>query len=145
MKCLFMIAFIISSLHGIPFIIYWNIIDLPGTEGRICAASDHQGVFSKYLIYVYLPIWTGFLPVLIMSILALIAFRKLTAIVLLKIGFLFLTIIPFIIVYIIQLITPVSNDLISYAENQLITTVFTMLYFASYAVCKIMCRQCTIA
>ena len=56
--------------------IYWNIIDLPGTEGRICTASDHQRVFSKYLIYVYLPILVGFLPVSIMSILALIAFRN---------------------------------------------------------------------
>ncbi|CAF3568822.1 unnamed protein product [Rotaria sp. Silwood1] len=157
LKCmhrLIVISIFLSILYGIPFLVFYDIQPLSGTNTTTCRPNDNNGPFSKYVIYVSLPVIDGFIPIFIMSIAGFIAFLKvrtitkrkvhiirlrleqqLTAMVVMKILGVFITIIPFLILYIIRyIISWRSNDSIVQEQLRLVYHVFTILFFINYAV-----------
>jgi hypothetical protein len=151
---LILICISICILHGIPFLIYYDVQVLPGTNTKACRLTDNNGPFSKYLTYVALPIVDGFLPISIMSICALIALRnvrnmtkrrvhmirlrleqQLTAMVLIKILCVCLTVVPFLIAYIIgYTISSRSKDPLLQKHLLLVGHVFEFILSINYAV-----------
>ncbi|CAF3525870.1 unnamed protein product [Rotaria sp. Silwood1] len=80
LKCmhrLIVISIFLSILYGIPFLVFYDIQPLSGTNTTTCRPNDNNGPFSKYVIYVSLPVIDGFIPIFIMSIAGFIAFLKL--------------------------------------------------------------------
>jgi len=153
---LIIIAICFCTFHGIPLLIYYEPQMLPGTNITTCRINDNNGAFSKYLIYVDLPIVGGFLPISIMSIFALIALhnvramtkrkvhiirlrleQQLTAMILMKILGVCITVIPFFINYIIRYaIAYHSNDPIFQKNFLLANSIFKFLLYVNYAVSK---------
>ncbi len=149
-----LICIFVCTLHGIPFLIYYNEQVLPGTNTTTCRLTDNNGSFSKYLMYVGLPIIAGFLPISIMSICGLISLRnvhnmtrrrvhlirlrleqQLTAMVLIKILCICLIMVPFLIAYIVRYtISSHNNDPLVQKQLLLVARVFTFLLFINYAV-----------
>ncbi|CAF2622581.1 unnamed protein product [Rotaria sp. Silwood2] len=154
MRCFIIISIFVSILHGIPFLVFYNAQPLSGLNATACLPNDRNGPFSKYTIYVDFPIIDGFMPIFIMSVFGLIAFRnvrimakrrvhiirlrleqQLTAMVLIRILGVCITVIPFLIVYVIRyIISSHSNDPIVQKKLQLLNRVFTILFFVNYAV-----------
>ena len=153
-RCLIIIAIIISILYGIPFLIYYDALPLSGTNVTVCLPKDNGGLFSKYVVYVGLPIFGGFLPVTIMSVFGLLAFRnvrrmarrnipisrlhldqQLTVMVLMKVLNFCVTVVPFLVIYIVRyIVSSRTNDTIIQKQFQLVNRIFTMLFFVNYAV-----------
>ncbi|CAM4942836.1 unnamed protein product [Rotaria socialis] len=152
-QCLIIIAIVISILYGIPFFIYYDAIPLSGTNVTVCLPKNSGGLFSKYVVYVDLPIFGGFLPVTIMSILGLLTFRnvrhmarkhtpisrlhldqQLTGMILMKDLNFCVTVVPFLVVYIVRHIVSLhTNDTIIRTQFQLVNRVFVMLFYVNYA------------
>ncbi|CAF2545022.1 unnamed protein product [Rotaria sp. Silwood2] len=153
MKRLIIISIFISILHGIPFLVFYNVQKLSGTNTTTCRPNDNHALFSKYVVYVGFPIIDVFLPISIMSVYGLLAFRnvrtmtkrkvhiirlrleqQLTAMVLMKILGVCITIIPFLIVYIIRFtISWRNNNPIVEEQFRLVNSVFTILFLVNYA------------
>ncbi|CAF4060046.1 unnamed protein product [Rotaria magnacalcarata] len=150
---LIIIVIVIYILYGIPFFIYYDAIPLSGTNATACLPKDSGGLFSKYVVYIGLPIFGGFLPVTIMSTFGFLTFRnvrrmarknipisrlrldqQLTAMILIKILNFFVTVVPFLVVYIVRyIVSSHTNDTIIQKQFQLVNRVFTMLFYVNYA------------
>ncbi|CAF3526069.1 unnamed protein product [Rotaria sp. Silwood1] len=76
MHRLIVISIFLSILYGIPFLVFYDIQPLSGTNTTTCRRNNNNGPFSKYVIYVSLPVIDGFIPIFIMSVAGFIAFRK---------------------------------------------------------------------
>ena len=151
---LILLSILLCILHGIPFLLYFDAQTLPGTNTTTCRPTDNDGAFSKYTIYVAFPIIGGLLPILIMTVFALIALqnvrkmtrrrthiirlrleKQLTAMVLIKIFSVCFTIVPFFLVYIIRyLITSHNDNPLVQKAFMLVTRISTCLLFINYAV-----------
>jgi hypothetical protein len=138
------LACIISSIHGIFFLIYFD------TPNGICAIINLN--FEKYFSYFYFPILLGILPVITMITFALLAFfsirtianrhihierlsrdRQLTAMVLIQVVFIVVTTVPYIISNIYSL-SFVTTDQLLLARCNLINSITILFYYASSAV-----------
>ena len=141
-------AVIIGTLHGILFLVLEKI------QPVIECASDNDG-FTIYITYVYYLILTGFLPIVITSTFATLAYtnvrrivrsqraifrrkldKQLTAMILVRVAFLVVLTIP----YVIQRICTIQiqfneNDCLSKAILQLIGAITVSLFFLNYSVC----------
>ncbi|CAF3409789.1 unnamed protein product [Rotaria socialis] len=153
MRRLIAIITVLSCVHAIPFFIYYDIQPLPGTNLTICRITDAGEVFSKYFIYINLPLVNGVIPVTIMILFGLLSSRnvhrmynrriyivrlrlekQLTGMVLAKIFSFAVTVVPFLIVYIIRYsISLYITDPIFQNQILLAQRVFTLLIYANYA------------
>ncbi|CAF1948077.1 unnamed protein product [Rotaria magnacalcarata] len=153
MRRLIAIITVISCVHAIPFFIFYDIQPLSGTNDTICRIKDASEVFSKYLIYINIPLVNGVIPVTIMILFGVLSYRnvhrmykrrvhivrlrlekQLTAMVLAKIFSFAITVIPFLIVYIIRYsISLYINDPICQNQILLAQRVFILLIYANYA------------
>lgn len=151
---LMFIGSFVSVLYGIPFLALFDAQLLSGTNSTTCRPNDDYGIFSKFVIYVSLPIIDGFIPLFIMSVFGSMAFgnvrtmhkrkvhiirlrseQQLTAMVLVKILCAFITLVPFLIVYVIRFIVSWrTTNLIVQKQFQLVNRVFTLLFFSNYGV-----------
>lgn len=151
---LILASIFVCIAHGIPFLIYYDAQILPGTNMTTCRLNDNNGPFSKYILYVGLPVIGGFLPIIIMTLFALIAFRnvrrmsrrrihiirlrleqQLTAMVLIKIFSVCFTIVPFFLAYIIRNARmPRNDDPFTQKTTVLTDRIFRFLLFINYAV-----------
>lgn len=137
-------ACIISSFHGIFFLIYYD------TPHDVCEIINVN--FAKYFSYFYFPVLLGLVPVLTMVIFASLAFfnirtiasrhvhiirlsrdRQVTAMVLVQVVFIVLSTVPYIIsnIYSLSLVT---TDQLLIAQSYLANSITILLYYGSYAV-----------
>ena len=65
---------ILWSLHGIPYLIYFAQVYYPLTNTIVCGITND--LFFKYFAYGFLLILTGFLPIFITILFAILAFRN---------------------------------------------------------------------
>jgi hypothetical protein len=146
---LVMIFIFIWLLHGIPYLVYYNLIISPKT--RLATCSITSSIFQEYTIYGFLVVLSGILPYFITVVFGLLAYRnvrqrayrrlplvrreldkQMTAMVLVHVIFEFFTLLPYIIVSIIALDTTLMNDPIVSAFIQfmkILTIYFYYFYF----------------
>jgi hypothetical protein len=140
-------AIIIWILHGIPFLV---LLEIQPTNG--CALYNDG--FTIYITYVYYLILTGFLPIVITSIFATLAYtnvrrivrsrililrrkldKQLTAMILVRVAFLVVVTVPYVIYRICAIQIQLDpNDFIDNAIIQLVGAVTTSLFFLNYSV-----------
>jgi hypothetical protein len=148
-RYLIIVFIFIWLLHGIPYLIYYNIIISPKTRTTICSITS--SIFQDYTIYGFLVIFSGILPLLITSLFGLLAYhnikqiahrriplvrreldKQMTIMVLVHVIFDLFTLVPYIIISIIALDTTLMNDPIVAAHLQflrILTIYFYYLYF----------------
>jgi hypothetical protein len=141
-------AIIIWTLHGIPFLI---LMKIESTDG--CNVYNKE--FMIYITYGYYLLLIGFVPIMITSIFAILAYsnvrhivrnqipifrrrlaKQLTAMVLARVAFLVSTTLS----YVIYRIFTIQNDRNSYdsfqqAIIQLVAAIAYSLFYLNYAVC----------
>jgi hypothetical protein len=143
-------AMIIWTLHGIPFLIFFEIRPTSG-------CSIYNVGFLRYYSYVHFCVLSGILPITISGVSAVFAYlnvrrivrrqvpvirrrldRQLTAMVLSKVAFLVGTIIPYVVfrMYIMNS-SIASNNSIGIAIEQLISTIASSLFYLNSAVSSI--------
>ncbi|CAF2548763.1 unnamed protein product [Rotaria sp. Silwood2] len=139
-------AIIVWILHGIPFLVLTNIQPTYG-------CSSYNNGFNTYITYVYYLVLTGFLPVVITSTFAILAYtnvrrivrsqipiirrrldRQLTAMILVRVAFLVTITILYIIdrIYTMQ-VRPNQNDSIQKAIIQLVGAIAYSLFYLNYS------------
>lgn len=141
---LIVIAIILWTCHGLPFFILMKI-----ESSRGCSAYNNG--LTNYFIYGYYVILTGFLPVTISSIFAILAYRnvrriiqsriliirrrldkQLTAMILIRVAFLVSITLPYIVyrIYTYQIDVYPDDSIM-----QLLATVTYTLFYLNYSVC----------
>jgi hypothetical protein len=152
-RILSLIFFIIWLLHGIPFLIYLNIIALPTTNQLACSLTNT--ILLKYFNYGFVITLAGFLPMSTMVLFGILAYRNVTQLayrtvplirreldkqlsimVLVEVIFNFFSTIPYIIIYILLLIPKITNDPFRSAQLSLASSIFILMYFSHYAVSR---------
>ena len=145
-------AVIIWSLHGIPFILYHNHTESPVTDTMNCVITNIG--FSKYYCIFYLPILKSFIPVIIMILFGILAYRnvqniayrtvplvrreldkQLTVMVLVHNFCDVLAVTPIIIQGILTAIIGTPNNLDITTELTSINNITTTLYYFHFVVC----------
>ena len=146
---LVLIAAIVWTLHGIPFLV---LMKIQRTQG----CSSYNNGFAIYITYVYYLFLTGFLPVVITSVFAVLAYsnvrrlvqsrvliirrkldRQLTAMVLIRVAFLVTVTSPYVAYRIYILKSYVSpDDSLGKAIIQLVGAVLYLLFYLNYSVCQ---------
>jgi hypothetical protein len=145
------IVCIISSIHGLFFLMYYD------TPFGICTIINPT--FAIYFTYIYMPVVLGFIPILTMITFALLAFfsirtvasrnvhierlsrdRQLTAMVLVNAVFIVISTLPYIIgnIYGLSLVT--TNELLL-SLIYFINSITILFYYVSYAVSYIIERK----
>ncbi|CAF1202521.1 unnamed protein product [Adineta steineri] len=66
------ITSVIWILHGIPCLIYFNLIPSSATARPSCTITNQ--VFSKYYTYCYTAVFTGYLPVSVVALFGTLAY-----------------------------------------------------------------------
>ena len=143
-----LIAIILWTCHGIPFFILMKIESTGG-------CSRYSNGLTNYVIYGYYVILTGFLPVIISSIFATLAYlnvrriiqsriliirrrleKQLTAMILIRVAFLVSITLPYITYRIYTLkIHEYPDDSMEKAIMQLVATITYTLFYLNYSVC----------
>lgn len=142
------IACIVWTLHGIPFLIFFEIQPTTG-----CGIVNVG--FSHYYSFVHFCVLSGILPITVSGISAALAYvnvrriirhqvvvvrrrldRQLTAMVLMKVAFLVCTTSPFVLfrIYILNR-TIDSNNKLQIAIEQMASTITSSLFYLNSAVC----------
>jgi len=136
-------------LHGIPYLIYNNLIPLPG--GLACAYSNE--VFDQYAVYGFTAFLTGFFPMIINGTFAFLAHRniqqierralpavhqeldkQMTAIVLVQFIYHTISTLPYIIVSIISYNPTLNADPLIEARIEIASSVTIFILYMNYAV-----------
>jgi len=150
-RFLIIIFIFIWILHGIPYLIYYNLIISPKTN--IGACSITSSIFQQYTIYGFLLIWSGILPLLITIIFGLLSYhnisqiahrrlpiirreldKQMTIMVLVHVIFDLFTLVPYIVVSIIALDTTLKNDQVVAAYLQFMRIFTIYLYYLYFVV-----------
>lgn len=150
-RILSIIFLLIWLCHGIPYLIYLNIIIIPSTNTVYCSLTNY--ILLQYFNYGFIIILAGFLPVIITVLFAFFAYRNVTQLayrtvpiirreldkqlstmVLVQVIFNCFATIPYIIIYIIQLIPAVANDRYRSGQLTLASSVLILIYYLHYAV-----------
>jgi hypothetical protein len=138
-------------IHGIPYLLYLNLIELLPTHEHSCSITNK--IFQVYFDYGFVTILAGFLPVAITILFGLLAYhnvkksvyaavplirreldKQLTVMVLVEVVFNCFTTIPYIILYIIMLNPKVTNGSFLYGQLQIASAILFNTYFLHYAV-----------
>ena len=77
-RILCFIFFILWTFHGIPFIMYLNLIPLPNSNELYCTITNY--IFFEYFNYAFIITLVGFLPVFITIIFGLLAYHNIQTI-----------------------------------------------------------------
>lgn len=145
--CLVCIAIIIWTLHGIPFLIFFEIQPTSG-------CTIYNEGFSRYYSFVHFCVLSGILPIIFSSCSSILAYlnvrrivrlqvpivrrrldRQLTTMVLSKVTFLVVTTSPFVILRIYQLNRYINpNNSVQIAIEQLLSTITSSLFYINSAV-----------
>jgi len=151
-RYLIIIFIFIWLLHGIPYLIYYNLIISPETGNGVCSISS--SIFQQYTVYGFLVILSGILPLLITILFGLLAYRnigqityrrvplirreldrQMTIMVLVHVVFDLFTLVPYIIMSIIALDTTLMNNPIISAYIKFMK-IFTMYLYYLYFVVR---------
>jgi hypothetical protein len=138
-------------IHGIPYLIFYNIIQLPDSITLYCTSINN--IFLLYHTYICLLVLMGILPVFITVIFGFLAYynvrniayrtvplvrreldKQITVMVLAQVVFNFFTIIPFVIVNSLAFNTSIIQNPIVVARVQLAGSVVVCLYYMTFAV-----------
>lgn len=141
------------SLHGIPSIVFYDHLKIPGTDFSYCTSVNK--IYMIYHSYIFLLIFNGILPVMITVIFGCLAYRnvrsmtyravplirreldkQLTVMVLIQVFLNFFTVLPFLIVNTIATNTSIGSDRKILVRIQTIGSVCLCLYYLSFAVRK---------
>ena len=142
------IAICISLLHSIPFGIFLEI------RASLCTVFNSE--MSQYLSYFYYPILTGIIPIFILSLFSILAYRnvrritrrqmpivrrrldrQLTAMVLIRVIIFVILTLPYAIQRMYTFMMKINqSDLFLYALNNLISTITSLLFNLNYSVCN---------
>ena len=142
---------ILWSLHGILYLVFLAHVYSPVTGTIICGIADTT--FGTYSTYGYLLILTGFLPIAVTIIFALLAFRnvrqlahhtvplvrrelekQLTIMVLVQVALNSLALLPFTIVSAVQLNSQLASNADIAARLQFANFLGLLLYYLTFAV-----------
>lgn len=146
-----LIAIILWILHGIPYLIYYNIIVQSSTGKSVCTLTNTM--FSRYVTYFYQMIMISCLPVCISVVFGFLAYRnvqhlayrtiplvrreldkQLTTMVLYQVLFNIFTLIPYFIFLIISFQIPSNSDSTLLSAIQLANAIIILVYYIYYAV-----------
>jgi hypothetical protein len=144
-----LITIIVCFIHGIPYIFFFEIARL--SSGHLTCTYLNPA-FRIYFLRFYLPVLTGLLPITIMIIFGLLAFRnirtlasrqvnfvrlgrdrQLTAMALSQVLVQLITSVPYIIVNIYSQNTTTSDPVLA-ARNQLLVSVTLMISYLQFGV-----------
>ena len=150
-RSLSLIFFIIWILHGIPFLLYLNVIEILATGQSYCAITNY--IFLQYFNYGFIITLAGFLPVLITLSFGFLAYRNVTNIVyrtvplirreldrqlsvmvFVEVIFNCFATIPYIIIYILMRIPAITSKPFLNAQLSLAAAVLILMYYMHYAV-----------
>jgi len=150
-RILSLIFFIVWILHGVPYLIYLNIVTSPTTNELNCLLTNT--ILLQYFNYGFVVTLAGFLPVFITILFGFLAYRnvtqlayrtvpvirreldkQLTVMVLVQVVFNCCATIPYIILYIIMRNPNITNDPFRYAQLSLASSVLIILYYLHYSV-----------
>jgi hypothetical protein len=150
-RILCLIFFVGWILHGIPFLIYLNIIESDTTLATSCAITNIN--FLLYFYYGFVITLLGFLPIFITILFGVLAYlnvqqsnyqtiplirreldKQLTIMVLVQVVYNSVVDIPYILLYIIMRIPNITKGPFRSAQFQLASAVLTQMYYLHYAV-----------
>lgn len=150
-RILSLIFFIIWLLHGVPYLIYLNIVVSPTTQQLVCSVTNI--ILLQYFNYIFIIILAGFLPVLISILFGFLAYRnviqlayrtvpiirrelekQLSAMVFVEVFFNCFATIPYIIIYLLMLIPKFINNPLRFIQLSLASSVLINMYYLHYAV-----------
>ena len=139
-------------LYEIPFILFYQSIVSPSTGLMSCVINN--GGFQKYLKMFHLPVLTSSLPVTIITIFGILAYRniqhiayrtvplvrreldkQLTVMVLVHVLLDVVAVTPTMINNIYSSIVNTPTDPITVAQLSLITNIVTLIYYVHFVVC----------
>jgi hypothetical protein len=138
-------------LHGIPYLIFYNHVQLPSSGILFCTSTNN--IFLQYHTSVFLLILTGVLPVFITVLFGFLAYynvrhiayrtvplvrreldKQMTVMVLVQVVLTFFTIVPFVIVNTLAFNTSILQNPVIVARVQLTGSIVVCLYYAFFAV-----------
>jgi hypothetical protein len=150
-RILCLIFFIVWILHGVPFLIYLNIVVLPTTNTLYCTITNN--IVLQYFNYGFIITLAGFLPVFVTILFAFLAYRNVTRLayrtvplirreldkqlsimVFVQVIFNCFLTTPYIIIYIIMRFPNITNNPLRSAQLSLAGSVLILMYFLHYAV-----------
>jgi hypothetical protein len=151
-RILSLIFFIIWLLHGIPYLIYLNIVSTPTTNTLYCTIANT--ILLQYFNYGFIVTLAGFLPVIITILFGFLAYRNVTRLayrtvplirreldiqlsvmVFVQVVFNCFATIPYIITYIIMHVPDITSNLFKYQQLSLASSILVLMYYLYYAVC----------
>lgn len=150
--CRLLVVFgVIWILQGIPYLIFFNQVQLPSTNKTICTMTNV--IFYQYRVYFIGLILSGILPVIITVLLGFMAYRnvqklihqtvplarreldkQLTVMVLIQIIFNCFTVLPYFILNAIISSVNITEDPINAAKIQLINIITLHLFYFNFGV-----------
>ena len=139
------------SLHGIPYLIYFEHIPSSDSNKMICISRNF--IFGQYRIYAIFLLFSGFVPILICVSFGLMAYfnvqqisyrtvplvrreldKQLTVMVLVQVLFNTLTLSPYVIVSALTINPNLTNDPTIRDNLQLATNITLIIYYLYFAV-----------
>jgi hypothetical protein len=148
--CFCGISLVIWLIHGIPFLIYFDTIESSTPSKLMCAIKNE--IFSKYFLYCYTAVLTGYLPIFVTILFGLLSYynvkqlssrripivrreldKQLTIMVLVLDIFNIIALMPYPIILVITAVSNITRD--SFIDAQItfyseLTSYFYYLYFA---------------
>lgn len=153
-RALTLIYFVVWAIHGIPFLVYFEVVDSPTTNSTFC--NIISSAFLMYFHYSFIITLAGFFPIFVTVFFGFLALhnvqnlmyrtvplvrreldRQLTVMVLVEVVFNCVTTLPYIVLYTIMRDSNVTKDPHVYARFQLLAAIFFNMYFLHYAVSRI--------
>ena len=150
-RWLFTIMLIIWFVHGIPIIVYYNLVVSPSTNHTVCRIVNDS--FQQYYRYGYLLTLLGIIPIFISVFFGVLAYRnvqnllyravplvrretdkQLTVMVLVQNVYNLFFIVPYIVGYILALSVSIDADQVYSAKIDLISSITNSLYYMSFSV-----------
>ncbi len=145
------IGVIIWILHGIPFLVFYNYVASPTTNKITC--TDTNYIFDQYRTFVIILTLIGYLPILIVALFGLMAYRnvqqiayrtvplvrrnldkQLTVMVLVQVVANIFTLLPFTTVDAVVTSKILSVDPVTQAKVQFAITVTLIISYITFAV-----------
>jgi hypothetical protein len=148
--CLCGISLVIWLIHGIPFLIYFDTIESTTKSKLMCTITNE--IFSKYFLYCYTAVLTGYLPIFITILFGLLSYynvrqlssrripivrreldKQLTIMVLVLDIFNIIALMPYPIIIVITAVSNITSDPFIAAQINFfgeLTSYFYYLYFA---------------
>jgi hypothetical protein len=145
------LVFIIWLLHGIPTLIWYNLVISTRTGSASCIITN--AIYQNYFTYSDIFILSGGLPIIITVLFGCLAYRnvrqipyrtvplvrreldkQLTSMVLVQVVFNVFVIVSYIIMLILNYTVNFSNESIDLSVLNLITSIFGIIYYLYFAV-----------